>query len=261
MLRRSRRSQRSAFPAAAAMSQERRTHAYVAIDTAEERLGPSEDAEVANRLDRGQHVPVFEEANGWSRVTGYYDHHFDGRELARWIKSSSPSPNKPPPPGTGCPRPGSARLWRTRTTSGAIGGVSSRRPGEPSSGDSRPRTTSSSGAVGSDHPAVADTISSTREPTSERGSTCTPGPAGWLNGIRGWATRKSRPTCTSGKAGSASCAATRSDSGISRGTTSCLSKRSASTRSRISSSSAPHATASRATGRRTGPSAGYGNSA
>ena len=31
-------------------------------------------------------------------MTRHYDHHLDGREFARWIKSSSLTPNKPPPP-------------------------------------------------------------------------------------------------------------------------------------------------------------------
>ena len=64
MLRRSRRSQRPAFPSPPAMDEEPRTHAYVAIDLAEERLAPAEDAEAVNRLDRGQRVTVFDEANG-----------------------------------------------------------------------------------------------------------------------------------------------------------------------------------------------------
>ena len=85
------------------MNGESTTQAYVAIDVAEERIEPSEESEVVNRLDRGQYVRVFEEANGWSRVTWYYDHFFDGREIARWIKSSSLSPDKPPAPEHGLP--------------------------------------------------------------------------------------------------------------------------------------------------------------
>ena len=80
------------------------TQAYVAVDLAEEHIEPSEASEVVNRLDRGQYVKVFEEANGWSRVTWYYDHHLDGRERARWIKSSSLSPLKPPPAEHRLPR-------------------------------------------------------------------------------------------------------------------------------------------------------------
>ena len=86
------------------MNGESTTQAYVAIDVAEERIEPSEESEVVNRLDRGQYVRVFEEANGWSRVTWYYDHFFDGREFARWIKSSSLSPDKPPPAEHGLPQ-------------------------------------------------------------------------------------------------------------------------------------------------------------
>lgn len=84
---------------------ERSTEAYVAVEIAEERIEPSEDSEVVNRLDLGQRVDVFEQTNdGWSRVSWYYDHFFDGREFARWLKSSSLSRDKPPPPKHGLPK-------------------------------------------------------------------------------------------------------------------------------------------------------------
>ena len=77
--------------------------AYVAVDIAEERIEPTEHAEVVNRLDLGQRVDVFEKTDGWSRVTRYYDHYFDGRKFARWVRTSSLSPDKPPPPKHGLP--------------------------------------------------------------------------------------------------------------------------------------------------------------
>ena len=86
------------------MVEEHTTQAYVVVDLVEERIEPSEASEVVNRLDRGQSVKVFEEVNGWSRVTWYYDHYFDGKERARWIRSSSLSPEKPLPAEHGLPR-------------------------------------------------------------------------------------------------------------------------------------------------------------
>ena len=79
------------------------TEAYVAVDMAEEHIEPSEHSEVVNRLGLRQRVDVFEDTNGWSRVTRYYNHYVDGREFARWIKTKSLSPNKPAPPKHGLP--------------------------------------------------------------------------------------------------------------------------------------------------------------
>ena len=72
--------------------------AFVRDEVASEHLAPSEDAEVVNRLYRGQQVEVFEEIAGWARVTKYYYHHLDGNRVARWLKTSSLSPDKPDPP-------------------------------------------------------------------------------------------------------------------------------------------------------------------
>lgn len=79
------------------------SEAYVCVDIAEEHIEPRDQAEVVNRLDLGQRVDVYEDANGWSRVTWFYDHYFDGRKFARWVRSASLSPDKPPPPEHGLP--------------------------------------------------------------------------------------------------------------------------------------------------------------
>ena len=100
------------------MGEEDTTEAYVVVQIAEEHLEPSEESEVANRLDLGQRVEVFEEMNGWSRVGWYYDHYLDGREFARWVKNSSLSPDKPPPPQHGLP---ATRLGKALANSDDVG--------------------------------------------------------------------------------------------------------------------------------------------
>ena len=85
------------------MKDDRISEAYVIVDIAEQHLEPSEESEVANRLGLGERVDVFEDANGWSRVTWYYDHFFNGRKYARWMNNSLFGPDKPPPPEHGLP--------------------------------------------------------------------------------------------------------------------------------------------------------------
>ena len=80
------------------MSEYRTSDAYVLVDIAEQHIEPSEESEVVNRLSLGERVDVFEESNGWSRVTWYYDHFFDGSKYARWMKTSFLGSEKPPSP-------------------------------------------------------------------------------------------------------------------------------------------------------------------
>ena len=92
--------------------------AFVRVEIAGEHLAPSEDAEIVNRLYRGQKVEVFEEVEGWARVTGYYKHHFDGNRVARWLKTSSLSPDKPAPPNHSLP---DTRLGKALAKSDDVG--------------------------------------------------------------------------------------------------------------------------------------------
>lgn len=85
------------------MSEGNTTEAYVAVNIADAHIEPSEHAEVVNRLDLRHGVDVFEDTSGWSRVSRYYDHYFDGRKFARWVKTSSLSPDKPLRPKHGLP--------------------------------------------------------------------------------------------------------------------------------------------------------------
>ena len=85
------------------MNEGNTTVAYVAINIAEEHIEPSGHSEVVNRLDLRQRVDVFEDTNGWTRVSRYYDHYIDGRAFARWVSTSSLTPNKPPLPKHGLP--------------------------------------------------------------------------------------------------------------------------------------------------------------
>ena len=77
--------------------------AFVRDEVASEHLAPSEDADIVNRLSQGQKVEVFEEIEGWARVSRYYYHHLDRNRVARWLKTSSLSPDKPDPPKHGLP--------------------------------------------------------------------------------------------------------------------------------------------------------------
>jgi hypothetical protein len=76
---------------------------YVAVDVLEERLGPSSDATVTNRIYRQQRVDVHEIKNGWARISEYYDGRVEGKsgKVARWVLvkhlSSSRPPDKPQP--------------------------------------------------------------------------------------------------------------------------------------------------------------------
>ena len=46
---------------------------YVKETVLEERLAPSTDGSVTNRIYRGQKVEVFEIKDGWARVSKFYD--------------------------------------------------------------------------------------------------------------------------------------------------------------------------------------------
>ena len=85
------------------MNEENTSHAYVTVDMVDEHIEPSEHAEVVSRLDLRQRVDVFEDTNGWTRVSWYYDHYADGRKLARWVRTSSLSSDRPAPPKHGLP--------------------------------------------------------------------------------------------------------------------------------------------------------------
>jgi hypothetical protein len=77
------------------------TRMYVLTDIAEERLGPTPDAAVTNRVHKGQVLTVYEVANGWARVSEYYDGRVEGRgteRVARWINSHSLGEKAPPKP-------------------------------------------------------------------------------------------------------------------------------------------------------------------
>ena len=80
-----------------------KSFAFVTDEVVAQHLAPSEGAEVVNRLYRGERVEFFEQMDGWARVSWYYDHHFDGKEVARWLKTASLSADKPPPPTHGLP--------------------------------------------------------------------------------------------------------------------------------------------------------------
>lgn len=92
--------------------------AFVRDEVAGEHLAPSEEAEEVNRLYRGQEVEVFEEIEGWSRVTRYYDHHLDRNRVARWLKTSSLGLDKPAPPNHGLPN---TRLGKALAKSDDVG--------------------------------------------------------------------------------------------------------------------------------------------
>ncbi len=94
------------------------TCAYVIADVEEERLGPTEASEAVNRLYRGQRVQVFEEKDGWCRVSRYCHHFFDERQFARWLRMSSLSPDKPAPPKHELP---DTTLGTTLVTSDDVG--------------------------------------------------------------------------------------------------------------------------------------------
>ena len=72
---------------------------YVTQDVLDERLAPSADAAVTNRIHRGQRVDVFESKSGWARVSKYYDGVVEGQggQVARWVLASGLSTDKPQP--------------------------------------------------------------------------------------------------------------------------------------------------------------------
>ncbi|MDG2958812.1 SH3 domain-containing protein [Exercitatus varius] len=64
--------------------------AYVKTDTTFEYLSPSKKAKVTNTLRIGQKVEVFEEKNGFARVSKFYNGDSEGvsGEVARWVPIS-----------------------------------------------------------------------------------------------------------------------------------------------------------------------------
>ena len=60
---------------------------YVKVAILEERLSPSPNGSVTNRIYRGQELDVYEVKNGWARVSKYYDGAFEGKsgQVARWV--------------------------------------------------------------------------------------------------------------------------------------------------------------------------------
>lgn len=61
--------------------------AYVKSDTTFEYLSPSEKAKITNTLRLGQKVDIFEEKNGFARVSKFYDGSVEGVSgtVARWV--------------------------------------------------------------------------------------------------------------------------------------------------------------------------------
>lgn len=70
---------------------------YFVLEKVVVRLGPSENAEVANTIYRQQRVDVYEVHNGWARISEFYDGAVEGAvgDVARWIPASSLSDERP----------------------------------------------------------------------------------------------------------------------------------------------------------------------
>ena len=70
---------------------------YVKESVLEERLAPSANGSVTNRIYRQQKVEVFEIKSGWARVSKYYDGAIEGKsgQVARWVPASGLSSSRP----------------------------------------------------------------------------------------------------------------------------------------------------------------------
>jgi len=71
---------------------------YVNEKVLEERLAPSTNGSVTNRIYRRQKVEVFEIKDGWARVSKYYDGSVEGKrgQVARWVIAGGLSASQPP---------------------------------------------------------------------------------------------------------------------------------------------------------------------
>lgn len=70
---------------------------YVKEVALEERLAPSANGSITNRIYRKQKVEVFEIKDGWARVSKYYDGAVEGNtsQVARWVLASGLSSSQP----------------------------------------------------------------------------------------------------------------------------------------------------------------------
>ena len=70
---------------------------YVSSNKLRVYLKPHKDARVTNVLDKGQQVAVFEERNGWARISRYYDGEVEGLigSVARWVSRKHMTKVKP----------------------------------------------------------------------------------------------------------------------------------------------------------------------
>ena len=70
---------------------------YVTANTLSVRLAPNRDAQKTNTLHKREKVEVFEEVNGWSRISDYYSGEIEGvsGEVARWVSSAYLSLERP----------------------------------------------------------------------------------------------------------------------------------------------------------------------
>ncbi len=73
---------------------------YVKENVLEERLAPNAEGKVTNRIYVGQKVEVFEEKNGWARVSKFYDGVAESKrgQVARWVLASGLSSSQPAEP-------------------------------------------------------------------------------------------------------------------------------------------------------------------
>jgi hypothetical protein len=88
------------FSAPAAFSQAKSPGAFfVTANTLNVRLAANTMGSVASKLHRGQEVEVFEIANGWARISEYFDGGSEGLsgKVARWVSATHLSA-KPPTP-------------------------------------------------------------------------------------------------------------------------------------------------------------------
>ncbi len=90
----------AAFSAPAAFAQAKSPGAFfVTANTLNVRLAANTMGSVASKLHRGQEVEVFEIANGWARISEYFDGGSEGLsgKVARWVSATHLSA-KPPTP-------------------------------------------------------------------------------------------------------------------------------------------------------------------
>jgi uncharacterized protein with PQ loop repeat len=67
------------------------TTKYVGTVSLEEHLAPKSDSKVTNKIYKNQKVDVYEEKDGWSRVSEYYDGEVEGvsGKVARWVETGA----------------------------------------------------------------------------------------------------------------------------------------------------------------------------